>query len=295
LPKNALSEASVVFEPEQAKHAESKTRRSMSRLKIGICLESLGMPLRQALAAAVRTGVTGVQIDAAGDLSPNKLSQTGRRELRHLLGSHDLEVTAVNCPLRRGLDAAEDQQPRIEHVKKVMSLAFELGPRIVVIQAGRVPSEDEEKNLTARSRLLAEALQALGPYGDRIGVALALETGLESGAQLRDYLKRFDAGSIGVNYDPANLLMNGFDPIESMRDLKTLVRHAHAKDARLVGASRSAREVPLGHGDIDWLTLLSVFEEVEYRGWLAVERESGDDRPGDIAAGVAFLRRLIGA
>jgi L-ribulose-5-phosphate 3-epimerase len=267
----------------------------MNRLKIGICLESLGLPLRRALTEAVRMGVSGVQIDAAGDLSPNKLSQTGRRELRHLLSSHDLELTALGCPLRRGLDAAEDQQPRIEHVKKVMSLSFDLGPRIVVIQAGRVPDEEEEKSAAARPRLLAEALQDLGPFGDRIGVVLALETGLEAGAALRDYLKRFDSGSLGVNYDPANLLMNGFDPVESLRALKGLVRHAHAKEARVVGASRSTREVPLGHGDIDWLALLGVLEEVDYHGCLAIERESGDDRLGDVAQGVAFLRRLVGA
>jgi sugar phosphate isomerase/epimerase len=264
----------------------------MSRLKTGICLESLGLPLRRALAEAARMGAMGVQLEAAGDLSPDKLSQTGRRELRHLLSTHALELSAVSCPLRRGLDAAQDQLPRIERVKKVMSLAFDLGPRLVVIQAGRVPSEDEEKAGAPRPRLLAESLQALGPHGDRIGVVLALETGLESGAALRDYLNRFDTGSLGVNYDPANLLMNGFDPVQGLRDLRGKVRHAHAKDARVVGASRAAREVPLGHGDIDWLQLVGVFEEVEYRGWLAVERESGDDRPGDVARGVAFLRHL---
>jgi L-ribulose-5-phosphate 3-epimerase len=267
----------------------------MNRLKIGICLESLGLPLRRALDEAVRLRSSGVQVDAAGDLAPDKLSQTGRREFRHLLQSRDLEMSAVGCPLRRGLDSAEDQQPRIEHVKKVMSLCFELGPRVVVIQAGRVPSEEEEKSGERRAAHLAEALRALGSYGDRIGVALALETGLESGAALRDYLNRFDSGSLSVNYDPANLLMNGFDPIESLRALAGKVRHVHAKDARIVGASRAGREVPLGHGDIDWLQMLGVLEEVEYRGWLAVERETGDNRLGDVTGGVAFLRRLTGA
>jgi L-ribulose-5-phosphate 3-epimerase len=264
----------------------------MNRLKLGICLESLGLPLRQALTEAVRMGATGVQIDATGDLSPNKLSRTGRREFRHLLRSHNLELSAINCPLRRGLDSAEDQQPRIEHVQKVMTLSFDLGPRIVVVQAGRVPDEEEEKAGDIRARLLGESLRALGPYGDRTGVVLALETGLESGAALRDYLNRFDTGSLGVNYDPANLLINGFDPIESLRALLGKVRHAHAKDARITGASRAAREVPLGHGDIDWLRMLGVLEEVEYRGWLAIERETGDDRLGDVTRGVAFLRTL---
>jgi sugar phosphate isomerase/epimerase len=60
------------------------------------------------------------------------------------------------------------------------------------------------------------------------------------------------------------------------------------------GASRAAREVPLGHGDIDWARYLGVLEEVQYRGWLTVEREAGDNRLPDVAEGVAFLRRLLG-
>jgi L-ribulose-5-phosphate 3-epimerase len=267
----------------------------MNRLKIGICLQPLGLPLRRGLAEAVRTGASGVQVDAAGDLSPGNLSQTGRRELRHLLSSHDMELTAVRCPLRHGLDVAENQQPRIEHVKNVMSLATDLGPRLVVIDAGRVPNADEEKAASSRPRMLEEGLQALAQHGDRVGATLALETGLETGAVLHDYLARFDSGSLAVNYDPANLLMNGFDPVASLRALKGLVRHAHAKDARVGGASRTAREVPLGHGDIDWLALLEVLEEVGYWGWMCVERESGDNRLGEVAAGVAFLRRLVGA
>ena len=68
----------------------------------------------------------------------------------------------------------------------------------------------------------------------------------------------------------------------------------NAKDVRRVQVSRTANEVPLGHGDIDWMGLLGALEEVEYRGYLTVERESGDNRLADVAAGVAFLRRFVG-
>jgi sugar phosphate isomerase/epimerase len=262
----------------------------MNRMKIGIHLECLGLPLRQALSQAQRLGVGGVQVDAQGDLAPNALTQTGRREFRNLLRAHNLELTALGCSLRRGLDSAEDQQPRLEHVRKVMALSFDLGPRVVVVQAGAVPDDLD----SPRGRLLKEALDDLGPYGDRTGVRLALETGLESGAALAAFLKRFDAGSLGANLDPANLLLHGFDPYEAVRDLGALIVHSHAHDARRASASRTAQEVPVGHGDIDWLRYLEALEEVEYRGWLTVEREQGDNRLADVAASVAFLRRLVG-
>jgi sugar phosphate isomerase/epimerase len=262
----------------------------MNRLKLGVRLESLGLPLRRAITEAARLGVAGVQADAAGDLAPTALSQSGRREFLHLLRAHNLELSALGCPLRRGLDVAEDQQPRLDRVKAVMSLSFDLGPRVTVVEAGAVP---EDVN-SPRGQLMSEALLALGQHGDRVGSVLALETGLEAGPGLARFLERFDTGGLGVNFDPANLLLHGHDPYESARALRGRIVHAHARDARRAGASRSAREVPLGHGDIDWMELLGALEEVEYRGYMTVEREEGDNRLADVAAGVAFLRRFVG-
>jgi len=259
-------------------------------MKLGVRLESLGMPLRRGLAEAERLGVTGVQVDASGDLAPDRLTATGRREFGHLLRGHGLELTALGCPLRHGFDTPENLQPRIDHVRKVLGLSFDLGARIVVIEAGQIPEKADDP----RATLLTESLLALGQYGDRVGAVLTLETGAESGATLRQFLDRLDTGGLGVNYDPANLLMNGFEPVAELTALVGRVVHAHAKDARRGGASRSAQEVPLGRGDIDWLHLVGTLGALEYKGWLTVERESGTDRAADVAAGVAFLRRLVG-
>jgi len=96
----------------------------MQRLKLAVSLDSLGLPLRRGLQEIERMGVTGVQIDAAGDLSPRTLSQTGRREFLHLLRAYNLELAALGCPLRHGLDVAEGQDARIDYLKRVLSLSF---------------------------------------------------------------------------------------------------------------------------------------------------------------------------
>jgi sugar phosphate isomerase/epimerase len=262
----------------------------MNCLQIGIDLDSLGLPLRKALEQAERLGVSGVQVDAAGPLVPDALSQTGRREFRHLLRAHNLELTAVGCPLRQSLNTPENQEGRINYVRKVMNLSFDLGPRVVVIEPGRIVDDDKDP----RFHLLSEALLALGHHGDRTGATLALETGLEPGHVLRRFLDRFDTGGLGVNLDPANLLLHGFDPYASVKALAGKIVHARAKDARQAATSPVAQEVPLGHGDIDWFQFFGVLEEVEYRGWLTIERESGDNRLADVTAGVAFLRRFVG-
>ena len=149
------------------------------------------------------------------------------------------------------------------------------------------------RRTTGALPLLTEALRVLGRHGDRVGGVLALDTGLESGAVLGAFLDRFDTGGLGVNLDPANLLMGGFDPYEA--PLQGRVVHSNARDARVRGVSRTAQEVPLGHGDIDWTRYLAALEEIEYRGWLTVAREGGDNRVADVAAGIAILAHLVGS
>jgi sugar phosphate isomerase/epimerase len=191
--------------------------------------------------------------------------------------------------MRHGLDHSENQEARIQRVREIMSLSFDLGPRRVIVEAGRMP--DDEKD--PRYRVLVESLEALGRHGDRVGAVVALETGLEPGSSLAQLLTRFGSGALGVNFDPANLLMNGFDIYESLNALAGRIVHSHAHDARQADGNRAAREVPVGHGDIDWLRYLSELEHHGFNGWIVVEQESGDHRRQDISAGVDFLKRLV--
>jgi len=260
----------------------------MRPLKIGIVVESLGLPLRSALAEASRMGVVGVQIDALGDVLPDRLGDTGRREFRNLLRSQNLELSALNCPLRNGLDVAENLQPRIEHVRKVMQLAFDLGARKVVLPGPKLPTEPE----SPRAQFLRESLQSLGPFGDRIGTVLAFEVGHDPVETLKEYLATFDTGSLRLNYDPANMLVNGHDPLASLVNLKGWIAHVHARDARAATVSRGSQEVALGAGDIDWMAFVATLQVIEYDGFLAVERETGEQRLKDVANGVKFLRRF---
>jgi sugar phosphate isomerase/epimerase len=257
-------------------------------IHLGVRLESLGLPLRAGLEEASRLGLAGVQVDAVGDLTADRLSQTGRREFRHLLRSLNLEVTALGCPLRRSLDVAENQQPRIEHVCKTLALSFDLGAKRVIVDGPKVPEAEEP-----RAALLREALTAIGAFGDRSGAILALESGLDAGETLASYLASFDTGSLGVNYDPANMLLNGFDPIQHLTPLRQFLAHVHARDARRASVSKTAQETALGAGDIDWITFVAALETMEYRGWLVLERETGDNRVADVANGVKFLRRFL--
>jgi sugar phosphate isomerase/epimerase len=258
-------------------------------MNIGVCLESLGLPLRQALQRTAAMGVRGVQFDAVGDRSPKQLTDSGRRELRTLLRNHDLDITALNCPLRYGIDTVENQDARIDHIRQVMALAFELGPRLVIVQCPKIVDDAESPRATA----MRSSLLDLGRYGDRIGSAVALEIGFDSAETVRDYLNTFDCGSLGVNYDPVNMLLHDRDPVKSLLPLQGKILHTQARDARLAAVSRTAAEVPVGAGDIEWLSYFGTLMAIEYRGWVVVKREIGDNRLADVEAGVKFLRRVV--
>src|SRR5260370_41657587 len=116
----------------------------MAKIKLGISLRSLPWPLRRSLQEAQRAGAQGVELAAQGDLAPQGLSQTGPRAVRHPLGSYDLVLGALFCPLRHGLDVAENLQPRIDFIMEAMTLAFDLGPRLVVVQACKLSDKDDD-------------------------------------------------------------------------------------------------------------------------------------------------------
>jgi L-ribulose-5-phosphate 3-epimerase len=148
----------------------------MKSLRVGIVVESTGLPLRQAITQAARMSSEGIQVDAVGELMPDALGETGRREFKNLLRSYTQELAALHVPLRRGLDSAENLQQRLDHLRKVMQLAFDLGSRRVVVPFPKVPDDAT----TPRAATLRESLLVLGQHGDLIGTALALEIGFDS-------------------------------------------------------------------------------------------------------------------
>ena len=281
----------------------------MNNFRLGVVLESLGLPVRAGLMAAAKLGVQGVQVDAVGDLAHDRLGATGRREFRTLLRSFNQELAAVNVPLRHGLDTFAHQQQRLDHLKQSMQLAYDLGAKKLVVPLPRLPKEGEAAKPPpapadpfpilsfaakepSKAEVLRESLTALGKHGDRIGVLLCLEAGLDGGAEVTAYLDGFESGSLRVTFDPANFLANGHDPLAALMAVGRRVDHVHARDARTSGASSGPQEVAGGAGEVEWMGLVAGLSAVDYAGFVCVERTGA---AGEVAGGVSFLRRFIPA
>src|SRR5438045_1145368 len=141
----------------------------------------------------------------------------------------------------------------------------------------RVGLRLESLGLPLRKALEEASRIGVGRHAGRVGATLALEAGSQSGEVLARYLGTF-GGGLAADLDPAGLLSCGLDPARAAAELAGRIAHVRARDARKGGAGQ---EAPLGQGDVDWLGFTRALSEAEYRGWLAVERGQGDDRPGD--------------
>lgn len=260
----------------------------MLEIKVGIQLASLRLPLKQALLTAARLGAQAVEIDARGEIKPQDLTRTGVRQVRKMLEDLNLRVSAVSFRTRRGYDHAEDLERRIDATKQAMKMAFELGASVVVNSIGRVPEGTE----TPQWQTLLEALADIGRFGQHVGATLAAETGTESGEELKRLIDALPLGALGVNFDPGNLIVNGFSAADAVRALGGDVLHVHAKDGVRDLSQGRGVEVPLGRGSADFPELLGVLEERQYHGYFTIERDNAADPIYEIGAAVKYLKNM---
>lgn len=260
----------------------------MLQIRIGVQLASLRLPFAQAAKVARQLNVESVEIDARGELNPGALSGTGRRQIRKLLDDLQLKVAAVSFRTRRGYNVSEELERRVEATREAMRLAFDLGAPLVVNQIGRVPDKPEGEGW----RLLIEVLSDLGREGQRVGALLAAETGSEEGAVLAELIRALPIGALAVDFNPGNLIVNGFSAAAAVRALAPFIWHVHATDAVRDLARGRGVNVPLGSGAADYPELLSVLEEQRYAGYLTIERPVAANPLLEIEQSIEFLRGI---
>jgi sugar phosphate isomerase/epimerase len=257
----------------------------MIRSPLGLRLNP-GRSIRDQVLEAARLGAKGVVIDAIGDVSPDRLSETGRREIRHLLRSVELSLIALSLPTRRPFDTLDQLDDRLRRAETAFSLAYELGTRLVLARVGAVPPESE----AGRREILVGALRELARRADHRGVRLAIETGTEPGDVLASLLAGFDTNGLAASIDPATLLQHDIDPIVTTRALGPWVAHAYANDATTAPAGRQIALHRPGSPSraLDWEEYLGALEEINYRGYLTIWPDPSRD-PGPQFTAIAGL------
>lgn len=267
--------------------------------KIGILIDNLRLGVRDGIVKAKELGADGFQVYCTqGELAPENMPQTKCDEFKQFVSDQGLEISALCGDLGRGFLNAEANLEIIPRMKEIIDLAERLNVYIVTSHIGRLPDDEESPLWTAG----LHAFDELGAYAETRGCVLAMETGPEEPALLKKFLDKIQNQAVGVNYDPANLIMTGpFDHIGGVRVLKDYIVHTHAKDGVRLQSEKSGGgdfkkrkflEVPLGHGSVAFRYYVWMLETIGYKGYLTIERETGLNRVADVAAAVRFLRQL---
>ncbi len=260
----------------------------MPELKVGIQIASLGQPLKAALQTAARLGAAGIEIDARMDIRPKELTDTGRRLMKKWMDDLNLRVASVRFRTRRGYDVLQDLDQRIDATKEAMRFAYSLGCNVVVNQIGMVP---EDKEHPAYSQLQV-CLTDLARYGQHVGAMLAAETGSEPGERLAALLDSTTEKTIGIAYNPANLIANDYSAEDALVACTPHILLVHARDAVRDLARGRGIDVPLGRGSADFPSICARLEQQQYNGWFVIDREPAPNAIEQIGYAVSFLKAM---
>ncbi len=280
----------------------------MKQFPIGIIINSFRTDIPSSVKKAAECGAQGIQVYAtSGEMAPENLVGAKRKEFLDLVKSNGLVISALCGDLGGGGFIHKDlNEARVEKSKRILDLAKELETDIVTTHIGVVPSDPNHD----RYKIMQEACHELAEYADSIDAHFAVETGPETSAVLKGFLDSLNSTGVGVNLDPANLVMvTGDDPVGAVHNLKKYIVHTHAKDGKqifyrdpeivygikkdVIVTDDSFIEVPLGEGSVDFPKYLAALEEIGYNGFLTIEREVGDKPEVDIRAAVDFLKNTM--
>jgi sugar phosphate isomerase/epimerase len=190
-----------------------------------------------------------------------------------------------------GVVPDETWEENWRHIRANAELAAALGLPFVSFHAGFLPHDSADPafaKLKERITRIAEVFAARD-------ITLGFETGQETAGTLAAFLEQLNAPNVGVNFDPANMLLyDKGDPVAALRTLAPWLKQVHLKDAvRTKTPGTWGEEVVVGTGEVDWPAFFAVLDELGYSGNLCLEREAGDQRVADLKAGREFIASLV--
>lgn len=294
-------------------------------LKLAVLAAALTTDARQAPRLARTMGFDGLLFDAYGPaLRLPDLSQSGRREFRHVLAAESRQLVGLRADLGpKGLTPGVDVDRVLSLLEKAMEAAAGLAAPLLCVDVGPLPTppaapkpvkrvtqdmaglillpnpvEEPSPAPAAAATMspadLALAAQAdavlleLGSRADRFGVTVAFRSDLSALAALERALTRAACPWFGVDLDPVALLRDEWPNDEAFSRLGPLIRHVRARDATRGAGGRTSPAV-IGAGSTIWPELLSNLDASGYHGWITIDPMELPDRSAAALAGVKLL------
>jgi Sugar phosphate isomerases/epimerases len=191
-------------------------------------------------------------------------------------------------PATLGIVPQQFRAERVAALKRWTRFARALGAPAIVTHAGFLP----ENATNAEFEPVVAALREVAECCKIHGIEFWFETGQETPVALLRHIQAIGADNVGVNLDPANLLMYGKgNPVDALQVLGGYVRCVHAKDGlQPVDPMQLGCETPIGGGSVNFPLFFRELKRMGYDGDIIIEREiSGEQQQRDISESIAKL------
>ena len=197
-------------------------------------------------------------------------------------------------PTTLGLVPQQYRADRINDLKAGSDFAKVLGVKRIITHMGFLP-ENPTNSLFPE---VVAAIKEVAEYCLANEQELLFETGQETPITLLRTIEAVGTGNLGINLDPANLIMYGkANPVDALDVFGKYVMEVHGKDG--VYPTRGTDlgdEVKIGDGKVDFKALLSTLKALGFDGNLIIEREiSGDEQIKDIIHAKKYFEEIIAA
>ena len=160
----------------------------------------------------------------------------------------------------------------------MIELAKDLGVGVVTVSTGAL-THPETGEPSAHA---IDALRRIGEFAEVRGVSHAIRPARDGGDRMVRVLDELACPAISVCLDPAELLMNGANPLSGIERYIEQIRLIHARDGTAGRADGAGRETPLGEGDVDMVALLAVLSAADYAGPYILRRADSQNPVADI-------------
>lgn len=195
-------------------------------------------------------------------------------------------------PTTIGLVPETTRAERVAVLKRSADFARRVGVSSITTHVGFIPENPSDPNYPP----VVDALREVAAHCDSIGLQFWFETGQETPITLLRTIHDIGLDNLGINLDPANLLMYGkANPVDALDIFGPYVRGVHAKDGEYPTNGRQLGvERPLGEGRVNFPALLGKLRAHGFGGALTIEREiSGPQQIADIQRGKRLLEEIL--
>lgn len=259
---------------------------------------------RELIANVRQTGLTNIQLALMpllqnkvvwGD-APRLLADAGINVFSGMFGCQGEDYSTLQTIRKTGgMIRDETWDTNWANVQLVASLAQSMGLTMVSGHAGFLPVSRDDPNFAKLAGRLTQVAKCFADHG----LTLIFETGQETADTLNQFLDELasrQATNVGINFDPANMLLyNMGDPVESIIKVGPRVKQIHIKDAlRAEVPGTWGKEVAVGSGHVDWPAFIKAVDQIQFTGPLVIEREAGNTRLADIHTAALLISSLLG-